>query len=150
MAVDQHILLTTDIILFGKRENERKFILLIQRKNDPFQGKWAFPGGFVEDDEDLNTAAVRELQEETGILLESNQLRQLGAWGAPDRDPRGRTVTVVFVAEVDVNDHKVQAADDAGDAKWWPLNDLPPLAFDHDEILRSTQIEPGEIKKKLF
>lgn len=135
MAINQNILVTADAIVFGREDTECRYLLLIERKNEPFQGRWAFPGGFVEDDEDLRFAAARELYEETGLKIAEDKFRQVGAWGTPDRDPRGRTVTIVFTAEVDVNESALKAADDAADVKWWPLDQLPGLAFDHQEIL---------------
>lgn len=135
MPIKQNILITADAVIFGTEDSECKHLLLIQRKNDPFKGKWAFPGGFVEDDEDLLVAAARELEEETGLKIPQTQLRQVGAWGTPDRDPRGRTVTIVFTAQVNIKDYELKAADDAADVKWWPLDELPKLAFDHQEIL---------------
>lgn len=137
MSIKQNILVTADVLVFGTEQGERKYLLLIQRKNDPFRGQWAFPGGFVEDDEDLDKAAARELQEETGLNVEVDKLEQVGAWGTPGRDPRGRTVTIAFTTTLDVKAQKVAAADDAGDARWWPLEKLPQLAFDHDQILHS-------------
>ncbi|ELR70486.1 Putative 8-oxo-dGTPase [Fulvivirga imtechensis AK7] len=135
MAINQNILVTADAVVFGKENSKCGYLLLIERKNEPFQQCWAFPGGFVEDDEDLRLAAARELEEETGLKISEDKFRQVGAWGTPGRDPRGRTVTIVFTAEVDINDHQLQAADDASDVKWWPLDKLPKLAFDHQEIL---------------
>lgn len=136
MAIDQNIRVTADAVVFGAGEQGEQYLLLIQRKNEPFKEKWAFPGGFVEDDEDLGTAAVRELQEETGLELKTTDVIQLGAWGKPGRDPRGRTVTVAFMAKVDMNGQQVKAADDAKAVKWWPVDSLPALAFDHQEILK--------------
>lgn len=135
MAINQNILVTADTVVFGKENTVSKYLLLIERKNEPFQGQWAFPGGFVEDDEDLRLAAARELEEETGLRIAEDKFRQVGAWGTPGRDPRGRTVTIVFTAEVDIEKHQPQAADDAAAVKWWPLDELPKLAFDHQEIL---------------
>ncbi|GAA0893159.1 NUDIX hydrolase [Fulvivirga kasyanovii] len=137
MPIDQNIKVTADAVVFSLGENADQHILLIQRKNEPFKENWAFPGGFVEDDEDLNTAAARELQEETGLDLKAEEFVQLGAWGKPGRDPRGRTVTVAFMVKVDMASQQVKAADDAKAVKWWPVNDLPKLAFDHQEILKA-------------
>lgn len=125
---------TVDIITFAIKA-EKVSLLLIERKNDPFKNQWAFPGGFVDIDEDLPVAASRELQEETG--MEQQQLLQMGAFGKPDRDPRGRTITVVYATLIE-EEAAVKAADDAGDAKWFPIDDLPALAFDHDMILQET------------
>lgn len=107
-------------------------VLLVKRKNDPFRGQWAIPGGFVERDERLQAAALRELQEETGVLL--TQIRQFGVYGEPGRDPRGRTVTFVFWTRL-AEKPPIQASDDAADCSWFPLDHLPKLAFDHQQIM---------------
>src|SRR6476660_5086356 len=107
-------------------------VLLIRRKHDPFAGKWAFPGGFVDENERLIDAARRELKEETG--LEAGQLEQVQAFGDPGRDPRGWTVSVVFLGRVDPG-LTPGAGDDAAEVCWFPLNAPPPLAFDHAAIL---------------
>ncbi len=123
---------TTDALVFLK-ENGGLKLLLIQRKNDPFRGKWAFPGGFVEEDETLETCVCRELSEETG--LENVELKQFKAYSNVDRDPRHRTITIAFYAVLDTNDQQLCAGDDAGAASWFSINELPPLAFDHEQIL---------------
>jgi 8-oxo-dGTP diphosphatase len=133
MAVEQNILLTVDALILASKGGQ-EHLLLIERKNDPFKGFWAFPGGFVEDDEDLEPAARRELEEETGILMD--ELTQFKAVGTPGRDPRGRTVTIIFFGAID--SHKMDTAkggDDAAKAKWFPINNLPELAFDHEQII---------------
>ena len=124
---------TVDAVVFGYDAGELR-VLLIERGEEPFRGTWALPGGFIGEDEDLDAAARRELREETGI--EPIMLEQLRAFGTPGRDPRGHTVTVAFVALVKLGDHSVQAATDAADARWFPANDPPALAFDHAEILQ--------------
>ncbi len=108
-------------------------VLLIQRDLDPYSGAWALPGGFVKIDEDLEAAALRELEEETGVR--DLYLDQLGAFGTPDRDPRERVITVAYLAIVNLFDHPVTAATDARNAGWFPVDELPRLAFDHDVIL---------------
>ncbi|QEL15660.1 NUDIX domain-containing protein [Limnoglobus roseus] len=123
--------LTVDVVLVS-REGRPK-ILLIQRAGDPFAGLWALPGGFVNENERLIDAANRELEEETGLRI--NDLEQLYTAGDPGRDPRGWTVSVVYLARVDPEQLKVKAGDDAADAKWFPLDKLPRLAFDHAMIL---------------
>jgi 8-oxo-dGTP diphosphatase len=125
--------LTVDCVVFGL-EDEDLQVLLIQRDRDPFAGRWALPGGFVDMDETLDAAARRELEEETGLRIRF--LEQLYTFGAVDRDPRGRTVTVAYYALVRLADHQVQAASDAREARWWPVCRPPRLAFDHAEILR--------------
>ena len=108
-------------------------VLLIQRAKEPFAGRWALPGGFVNKDEPLLEAARRELQEETGLRVE--RLRQVGAFGDPGRDPRGWTISVAYVAELADGAHHIEAADDARSVGWFPVDSPPPLAFDHDKIL---------------
>jgi 8-oxo-dGTP diphosphatase len=123
--------LTVDIVLVTREASPR--VLLIQRKADPFQGKWALPGGFVDENERLIDAARRELREETGV--EQADLEQLHAFGDPGRDPRGWTVSVVFLTLVNADQLKAVAGDDAAAVDLFPLADLPPLAFDHADIL---------------
>lgn len=124
---------SADIVVLDRRSKKPK-LLLIQRLRDPFANFWALPGGFMEIDETLEQAAIRELQEETGIVAQ--EVKQLGAFSQVDRDPRGRIITVAFLVEM-TNDQNAVAADDAKDAKWFDLCDLPPLAFDHEQILAS-------------
>lgn len=113
-----------------------KNILLIRRGNNPFKNLWAIPGGFIEMEEDLKDAAVRELFEETNIHLEKNQLTLLDVFGKPGRDPRGRLVTVVYFVELTCDSQNARAGDDASDAAWFDLNgELPELAFDHHKII---------------
>ncbi|MEZ4770986.1 MAG: NUDIX hydrolase [Caldilineales bacterium] len=124
---------TVDTILFSIR-NGTPHVLLIRRGRWPFEGYWAIPGGFVEIDESLEDAAARELFEETGLA--DVPLQQLHAFGDPGRDPRTRVITVSYVAQVtDEQARGIRAGDDAADARWWPVSDLPPLAFDHARIL---------------
>jgi 8-oxo-dGTP diphosphatase len=122
---------TVDVIIVTRGRKPR--VLLIRRKHDPFAGMWAIPGGFVDMDEPLEAAASRELREETG--LDVADLEQLHAFGDPGRDPRGRTIAVAYLARVDAAKVDPQAADDAADVGWHPLDRLPPLAFDHVKIL---------------
>lgn len=124
--------LTADCVVLGFDEGDLK-VLLIRRSRDPFRGKWALPGGFVDLDENLEQAARRELKEETG--LDKVYLEQLFTFGDPDRDPRGRVVSVAYFALVKLADHRVQAATDAAAAAWFPVSDAPSLAFDHARIL---------------
>ncbi len=127
---------TVDVILLT--EDDIPEILLIQRKNNPYQNLWAFPGGFLDMDEDIETAAKRELQEETSI--ERVEIKQFKTYGAPDRDPRGRTVSVVYYAFVKEKPEAI-AMDDAKDASWFKMNDLPELAFDHQLIIEEFENE---------
>jgi 8-oxo-dGTP diphosphatase len=119
---------SVDILIIADKK-----ILLIERKNDPFKGVWALPGGFVEENEDLFDAACRELKEETGI--ENVTLKQFGAFGKPGRDPRGHTISIGFMAILPTV-VKATAGDDANKAKWFSVDNLPMLAFDHTEIIQ--------------
>jgi 8-oxo-dGTP diphosphatase len=124
---------TTDIVLFTLR-NRQAQILLIQRKEWPFAGQWALPGGFVRPNETLDAAARRELAEETGVS--EVLLEQLRAFGDPGRDPRTWVITVAFTALISSDQVLLRADTDAADARWFPLDDVPqPLAFDHQVIL---------------
>ncbi|MEZ4712857.1 MAG: NUDIX domain-containing protein [Caldilineaceae bacterium] len=126
---------TVDIIVFTFQQEELR-VLLVQRNSEPFAGNWALPGGFVQMDEDLEAAAHRELAEETSV--HDVYLEQLYTFGQPDRDPRGRVITVAYFALLSLGqaaEQAVQAGDDAGDARWWNIYDLPQLAFDHGRIL---------------
>jgi 8-oxo-dGTP diphosphatase len=125
--------LAVDCVVFAVDDTELK-LLLIQRAEEPFKGHWALPGGFVRIEESLEAAAKRELQEEAGIV--PPYLEQLYTFGAVDRDPRERVVSVAHYALVKLSDHKVQAATDAKDAAWFGVADLPRLAFDHEEVTR--------------
>lgn len=109
-------------------------VLLIERGWPPYEGAWALPGGHVDPGETSRVAAARELFEETGVHVDESALRQLGTFDRPDRDPRGRYVTVAYLAEV-AADTPIAAGDDARTARWWPLSALPDLAFDHTDIL---------------
>ena len=123
---------TVDIALL-RQESGRVEVLLIERGREPFKGRWALPGGFVDKDESLDCAARRELEEETGITG-VDTLTQVGAFGDPGRDPRGHTVSIVFAAWIE-QPCEPRAADDAAEAAWRPVNQLPDLAFDHDLII---------------
>lgn len=133
----QNISVTTDCVIFFRNDQESK-VLLVKRKKDPFKDKWALPGGFLEDEEPLKHGAKRELEEETGLKIPN--LKQLHTFGTPGRDPRGRTISITFWGEVD-SEEKVKGNDDAAEAGWFNLNDLPELAFDHSEILKMGQKE---------
>lgn len=124
--------LAVDCVVFGLDEDLR--VLLIERDLAPFQGRWALPGGFVRLDETIDEAARRELVEETGVSRLF--LEQLYTFGDLERDPRERVVSVAYYALVKLSDHRVKAATDARDARWFSVSDLPPLAFDHDQILK--------------
>ncbi len=122
---------TVDIITIKNRE----YILLIERKNHPFKNSWALPGGFVDIDEDIDTAAYRELKEETSI--HDISLNQFRTFGEPGRDPRGRTISIVYYGDLYNTNQNIKACDDAKNLKWFPFNNLPELAFDHNKILES-------------
>lgn len=126
--------LTIDCVVFGLDVEEKDLkVMLIQRDIPPFQGQWALPGGFVRVGETLEETALRELREETGI--EKIFLEQLYTFGKLNRDPRERVVTVAYYALVNLNEHRIQATTDARKAAWFSVNDVPALAFDHDDIL---------------
>ena len=127
-----HPAVTADCIVFAKEQGEMK-ILLIQRKNEPCKGCWAFPGGFMNIDETADDAAKRELMEETGLTVDD--VHQVGAFSKVDRDPRERVITIAFYTIIDET-KDVKGSDDAAKAQWFSLDALPPLAFDHEEILR--------------
>ncbi len=123
---------TTDVAVFSDRD-EAACILLIRRGHDPFAGAWALPGGFLDEDETLEACAVRELLEETGLT--AGPLRLFGTYSDPGRDPRGRTLTVAYWTTAKEGTGEARAGDDAADCRWFPLDDLPELAFDHDWII---------------
>ncbi len=124
--------LTVDAVVFGLDDGDLK-VLLVRRGLEPFRDKWALPGGFVRVEESLEDAVRRELREETGIA--DVFLEQLYTFGAVDRDPRGRVVTVAYYGLVRLSDHSVRAATDARDAAWFAVSEAGGLAFDHDRIL---------------
>ena len=126
-----HPAVTTDCVVFGF-DGKRLNILLIERGGEPYKGCWAFPGGFMNIDETAEQGAMRELCEETGLKLE--YLKQFGTFTAVNRDPRERVITIAFYALA--RKSAVQGGDDAANAQWFPIEDIPPLAFDHDYILR--------------
>lgn len=130
---NQSIKLSVDAVVFGYEKGEIS-VLLIKRKYEPFKGKWAIPGGFVLNDESLEEAVERELQEETGV--EINYLEQLYTFGKPSRDARGRVVSVAYFGLVRPNTFKIVASTDAEEVSWFNINELPKLAFDHKEILK--------------
>lgn len=126
--------LTVDCVIFGLDEDNLLKIMLIRRNLPPFKGRWALPGGFVRLGESLEAAARRELQEETGI--ENLFLEQLYTFGEIGRDPRERVVTVAYYALVNLWEHRIYPTTDADDARWFPVSCRPPLAFDHDHIVK--------------
>lgn len=130
-----HPAVTADCLVFAHTENGLE-LLLIQRRNEPCKGKWAFPGGFMNIDETTADAARRELKEETGLNVED--LHRVGVYDAVDRDPRERVITVPYYTILD-KPAEVSGLDDAAQAKWFLLTELPDLAFDHKEILQAAK-----------
>jgi len=124
---------TVDIIV-TKKENNSEYILLIERKNEPFKDQWALPGGFIDIKEEIKTAAYRELKEETSIS--DIILQQLHTFGKPGRDPRGRTISVIYTGELLKLNQKVEAGDDAKNFEWFNLKEIPDMAFDHKDIIQ--------------
>ena len=135
---------TTDCLVFRKIDSEWR-VLLIERGNEPFKGCWALPGGFLEMEEDLDACAARELQEETGLT--GIDLHQLYAFGEPHRDPRHRTISVAYWG-VDNTERQAIGSDDAVEARWFALDKLPSLAFDHEQILQKA-LSDNEVNKVL-
>jgi 8-oxo-dGTP diphosphatase len=141
---------TVDVVLFtvaGALTDLRLQVLLVQRGLEPFRGRWALPGGFVREDEDLYAAALRELREETGVG--DVFLEQVAAVGTPGRDPRGHTVTVVYVALVAADRHRLEPSGDARATRWFDVSGpgpLPPLAFDHGDLLK---LALGHLRRRL-
>lgn len=126
--------LTVDCVIFAKDADGLK-VLLIKRANEPFKDGWALPGGFVEMDEPIKEAAKRELEEETGLM--DIDLSQFYTFGDDIyRDPRGRTVSVVYTGITDINKQNIKASSDAKEAKWFSIKNLPLIAFDHSEIIK--------------
>lgn len=121
---------TTDCVVIARKPEPQ--VLLIQRGQDPYKGCWAFPGGFMNMDETAEQCAIRELEEETGLVLHT--VKQIGAYSKVNRDPRGRTISVAYIGVLD-EPAAVKGQDDAALAQWWPIHSLPALAFDHDEIM---------------
>ena len=128
------MLITVDALVFLKDDsNKTPKILLIQRKNIPFQGYYALPGGFVDMDETLKDAATRELNEETGLM--NVELTQLAAFDKIDRDPRDRNICIAYYGFTTPENSSITGGDDAENAQWFSLNNLPKLAFDHSDVI---------------
>lgn len=129
---------TVDAIIFWLQPQDLQ-VLLIKRKQDPFKGCWSFPGGFMDMDETPEAALVRELEEETGLKVKD--VVQIGAFGAVDRDPRHRTVTIAYLSVLTEAPAEVKGGDDAAEACWFSLHDMPfRLAFDHKEVLQQAKV----------
>ena len=125
---------TADCVVMTKESVPQ--VLLIERGADPYKGCWAFPGGFMNMDETTEQCAIRELEEETGMKV--SELQQIGAYSKVDRDPRGRTITVAYLVTVN-HPIAVTGQDDAAKAQWFPIDALPQLAFDHEDIMRDAK-----------
>ncbi len=121
-------LLAVDIIVL-----KDDYILLIKRKNEPYKGKYALPGGFVNEKERVEEAAIRELSEETGLYVTKKNLKNVGVYSEPKRDPRGRVISFAF--KFIAGEQIPSAGDDAKEVKWFPLQDMPELSFDHKKIV---------------
>lgn len=132
MSVDEIIRYTADVVVITPDQH----VLLIERSWDPYEGHWALPGGHVDTGETSRDAAVRELIEETGVRVAPYALHQVGVFDHPDRDPRGRYVTVAYLITVP-HVTTISAGSDARTVKWWPPDDLPKLAFDHADIINA-------------
>lgn len=126
-------MVTVDAVVFLKGRGKTK-LLLIKRGKEPFKGKWVFPGGFLEMDEELAAGAARELAEETGLT--GVQLEQMHTFGTCGRDPRGRVISVAFVGTAESDRAAIKAGDDAAEAAWFDIDQLPQLAFDHNEMAK--------------
>lgn len=130
----ENVQLTADVVV----TTLNGYVALVKRGWPPFKGMWALPGGYVDPGERIRDAAARELAEEAGIHALPSELVRVDIFDAPDRDPRGRFVTVAYHLEV-VSGTGIEAGDDAVEVAWWPLNALPPLAFDHIEIIETVK-----------
>jgi 8-oxo-dGTP diphosphatase len=127
-------MVTADAVVFSKTDGKTK-VLLINRGKEPFKGKWALPGGFVDMDEELEDAVVRELAEETGLT--GVQLEQMRTFGTVGRDPRGRQISIAYMGIATEGQDTIKAGDDAAQAQWFDIEELPEdLAFDHNEVVR--------------
>lgn len=136
-----------DVVVFNVQKKDLK-VLLIQRRYPPYKGRWALPGGFLEPDEDAITAARRELKEETGLRVQ--RLVEFGSFSNPQRDPRGRVVTISFYSLFNKRNGVPSASDDASHLDWFAVSRLPPLAFDHREMIRRAEKHFKERRKKIF
>ena len=144
------MLLTADVVALSLHPGEGLSVLLVRRGSPPFQGRWALPGGFVDPGEELDAAAARELEEETGVSRRKVRLDQLGAFGAPGRDPRGRVVSVAFLAGLPAAT-PARSGDDATEAAWVPVDDARRprrLAFDHRAILDAAMERAGALVER--
>lgn len=134
MPISQQMYVTVDAVVFAKLKKS-SYLLLIKRENKPFEDSWALPGGFIGTDEPVKQACQRELQEETGMSLDLNQLKFFNFYDEVNRDPRSRTITFAYLAQLN-SLNEVKGDDDATEAKWFNIKKLPKLAFDHLEIIK--------------
>ena len=132
MGIAQNIKVAVDAVVFGYESKKNLKLLLIKRGVEPFKNSWALPGGLVMEDESLEDAVIRELMEETGVKID--YLEQLYSFGKPARDPRNRVVSITYFGLVRPNHFTIKADTDAHDVQWFPVNDIPTLAFDHKAI----------------
>lgn len=144
MPVKQDIKVAVDAVVFGYESKKNLSVLLIRRGVEPYKNTWALPGGLVLEDESLEHAVERELVEETGLKID--YLEQLYSFGAPKRDPRNRVISISYFGLVKPNHYKIEAATDAAEAQWFPINDIPKLAFDHQVIF---DLAKTRLKSKL-
>jgi len=134
MPISQQIYVTVDAVVFAKLKKS-SYLLLIKRESKPFEDSWALPGGFIDTDEPVKQACQRELKEETGMSLDLNQLKFFNFYDEVNRDPRSRTITFEYLAQLN-SLNEVKGDDDATEAKWFDIKKLPKLAFDHLEIIK--------------
>lgn len=134
MPISQQMYVTVDAVVFAKLKKS-SYLLLIKRENKPFEDSWALPGGFIDTDEPAKQACQRELQEETGMSLDLNQLKFFHFYDEVNRDPRSRTITFAYLAQIN-SLNEVKGDDDASEAKWFDIKKLPKLAFDHLQIIK--------------
>jgi 8-oxo-dGTP diphosphatase len=134
--MNQDIKVSVDAVIFSNDEHAGVSVLLIKRKYEPFQDRWALPGGLVNNDESLEEAARRELKEETGLTVD--YLEQVYAFGEPNRDPRNRVISIAYFGMIESSGQPLVAATDAKEVAWFTLDNLPDMAFDHKEILELT------------
>ncbi len=127
-----------EAVVFDLHGDDIPLVLLVLRKHEPFKGLWGLPGGFLEENEELEECAARELYEETGVDLDACYLRQAFTVGKKNRDPRGRIIAVVYTTVVERSEHALCANDDAESVAWFRMDDLPSLAADHLETVRRT------------
>ena len=140
-----HPAVTTDCVVFGF-DGQQYQVLLIERGGEPYKGCWAFPGGFLNMDEDAEHGALRELEEETGLKLE--HIEEFGTFSTVDRDPRGRVISIAFYAITDLTE--VKGADDAAKAQWFSIDEIPQLAFDHDIMLEKALARLHKDHQEIF